>query len=109
MSELRQIELQEIQNEIKKKMKHAFAKIDSKKQGVVRKDVFFQILEVLDVVLPAKDKQRCLLKHDNDGFIKYSDAIRFLAINTKEEKWEFRTVEQLQEKPFGKESKHRRM
>jgi len=41
MSELRQIELQEIQNEIKKKMKHAFAKIDSKKQGVVRKDVFF--------------------------------------------------------------------
>ena len=45
------IELQEFQNEIKKRMKKAFYRIDDQKQGIVRKDVFFQILEVLEARL----------------------------------------------------------
>jgi len=37
-------------------MKHAFATIDSKKQGVVTTVNFFKVLEVLDVILSPKDK-----------------------------------------------------
>ena len=59
--------------------------------------------------LSAKDKQRCTFNHEVNGFIKYNEAIKFLAINKKDESWEFRALEQLQEKPFSKESKHRRM
>ena len=38
------IEMQELQNQIKKKMKQALNQIDDKKQGEVKKEIFFQIL-----------------------------------------------------------------
>ena len=90
-------------------MKHAFVRVDDRKQGVISKDNFFKILTILDVVLSAKDKEKCSFNHEVNGFIKYNEALKFLAINKKEENWEFKSLEQLQEKPFGKESKHRRM
>ena len=47
----RMIELQELQNQIKKKMKQALNQIDERKQGEVKKEIFFQILQVLDCEL----------------------------------------------------------
>ena len=51
------IELQEIQNQIKKKLKQAIAQIDEKKLGTVKTETFFQILQVLDVNLSQNDKK----------------------------------------------------
>jgi Ca2+-binding EF-hand superfamily protein len=76
-------------------MRHAFVRVDDKKQGKITRDNFFKILEILDVVLSKEDKQKCIFNHEVNGFIKYNDTMRFLAINKKEENWVFKTAEQL--------------
>ena len=90
-------------------MKHAFTRVDQKKQGLITTDNFFKILEIMDVILSPNDKSKCIFEHEVNGWIKYITAMKFLAINRKDESWEFRGIDQLQEKPFSKESKHRRM
>ena len=82
------IELQEFQNEIKKKLKRAFSKIDEDKQGHVKKEIFFQMLEVLDVKLPIKDTLKLSRKFEKNGLIPYLDAIRYINISQKTGDWE---------------------
>ena len=58
------IEVQEFQNEMKKKLRRAFSKIDEKREGLVRKEVFFQILEVLDIKLKSSDQLALLSRFE---------------------------------------------
>ena len=82
------IELQEYQNEIKKKLKRAFSKIDEDKSMQVKKEIFFQMLEVLDVKLPIKDTLLLSRKFEKNGLIPYLDALRYLNLSQKTGDWE---------------------
>ena len=79
----------EKQNEIKAKLKRTFTKIDEgklslvliviiDKQGSVKKGIFFQILEVLEVNLSATDKDRLVKVLEDNERIPYMEAIRLL-------------------------------
>jgi hypothetical protein len=96
----RMIELQELQNQIKKKMKQALNQIDEKKQGEVKKEIFFQILQVLDCELSLKERNLLCRKFEKNGAIQYLDAIRFLVLNPNNEEWEFK---------LNRNSNHRRI
>jgi Ca2+-binding EF-hand superfamily protein len=67
----RLIELQELQNQIKKKMKQAFKQIDDKRSGEIKKDNFFKILKALDCDLTLKEKNMICRKYMNRGMISY--------------------------------------
>ena len=69
-------------------MKRAFSKIDEKRQNLVRKEVFFQILEVLDVKLEIKDTTAICKKWEKNGYIPYQDVIRYLHVSLESGDWE---------------------
>lgn len=75
------IELQEFQNDIKAKLRRAFSKIDEKRQGLVRKEVFFQILEVLDVKLTILENVALCGRFEKNGFIPYMEVIRAIMLS----------------------------
>ena len=62
-------------------MRRAFGKIDEKKSGLVRKEVFFQILEVLDVKLSVKETTHVCKRWEKNGYIPYQDVIRYLHVS----------------------------
>ena len=71
-------------------MKQALSQIDEKKQGVVKRETFFQILQVLDCGISLKEKNLLCKKFEKNGSIEYLEAIRFLVINPENYEWEFK-------------------
>ncbi len=89
----RLVQLQEIQNEVKKKLRKAFAKIDDKKTGFVKLHAFNQICQVLQVKFAPRDQAKCERQYEKNGSVNYAEVLRVLGLNPQTETWELRNLQ----------------
>lgn len=74
-SQVSQVDLKLKANQVKSKLKGLFKNVDSEKQGLVKHQLFFELLNLHSVKLPQQAITLLKRNHSKNDQIYYKDAV----------------------------------